>query len=172
MRAHRNHFKWAIAVAAAFYFSKGPLIMDVRSPAWAVWLLSSRRYKGQSIYSCPFPEPQQPDSPTLRQRARTKGIFCTKRVQKKVCVHVCEWEYIKVEAKRKSVHASGWMALCVSVLLSASVCLICCIPPLDWRGIPTRYYATVLCKTLLCTKEPFHARLFRNLYIKKMGLGG
>ncbi len=61
--------------------------------------------------------------------------------------------------------------LCVSVFLSVCVCVCVClsctyVASPDSRGIPTRYYATVLCKTLFCTKGLFHARLFRKLYIK------
>ncbi len=37
----------------------------------------------------------------------------------------------------------------------------------SWE-IPIRYYATVLCKTLFCTKGPFYAQLFRNFYIKNV----
>lgn len=58
MHVCNHHFRLAVAVAVAF-LSKGSLIMDVRSPAWAVWLLSSCCHEGQSIYSCPLPESQQ-----------------------------------------------------------------------------------------------------------------
>ena len=47
--------------------------------------------EGQSIYSCPFPESQQPGSPALPQRTLTKGIFCHKRVEEgsQMCVCKC-----------------------------------------------------------------------------------
>lgn len=131
--------------------------------------------EGQSIYSCPFPESKQPGSPALPQRTLTKGIFCHKRVERGAkCVWVRgHWTW----SVEKLMHVSSWMGLvckclfsdtqshihhlCVYVLLS---CAYMASP--DSRGKPTRYYATVLCKTLFCTKSPFHARLFRSLYIK------
>ena len=64
-------------------------------------------------------------------------------------------------------------ALCVSVFSlthNHTYVLLSCayMASPDSRGKPTRYYATVLCKTLFCTKSPFHARLFRSLYIKNV----
>lgn len=65
------------------------------------------------------------------------------------------------------MHPLEW-SLCETVFLSIFMCVCVCayVTSPDSRGIPSRYYATVLCKTLFCTKGPFHARLFRSLYIK------
>lgn len=64
------------------------------------------------------------------------------------------------------MHAFSWMVLVWGTLfvhLYLCVCVSFC--HVHARGIPTRYYATILCKTA-GTKGLFHGRLFRSLYIK------
>lgn len=84
MHVCNHHFRLAVAVAVAC-LSKGPLIMDVRSPAWAVWLLSSCCHEGQSFYSCPLPESQQ-------REQRAYSVTNGQRGGGNKCVRACKWE--------------------------------------------------------------------------------
>lgn len=116
MHVCNHHFRLAVAVAVAF-LSKGPLIMDVRSPAWAVWLLSSCCHEGQSIYSCPLPESQQREQRAYSVTRERRG-----GENKRMCACM-EMRVHELQVRRNSLRY-----VCVNAFLSVCVCVYVRLP--------------------------------------------
>lgn len=119
--------------------------------------------------SVPKAPTAQLSNPLSLKERETKAIFCheSKGRIESVCLHVCEGTLF---SKHRDI--------CAHIKLNRPfvfVCFFLCVwmsvvSDTHWRKGNTHQILclTVLWKTLFCTKDPFHARLFRRLYIKNM----